>query len=133
MASDLAYLLTGEGEYEEALRAVDESLAIRRKVLGPEHPKVGSALGVKANVLVAMRNYEAAAAAASEAQRILELSLPPDHWQVAMAKYLQGAAFLGMREYQEAEPLLLASLEGLSGSSLPGLEAQARGRLAERT
>ena len=100
-------------------------------MLGPEHPKVGSALGVKANVLVAMRNYEAAAAAATEAQRILKLSLPPDHWQVAMATYLQGAAFLGMREYQEAEPLLLASLEGLSGSSLPGLEAQARGRLAE--
>jgi len=65
------------------------------------------------------------------AQRILELSLPKDHWQVAMAKNLQGAAFLGLRGYKVAEPLLLASVGGLSGAALPGLEARGRGRLAE--
>jgi len=48
-----------------------------------------------------------------------------------MAKNLQGAAFLGLRDYKVAEPLLLASVGGLSGAALPGLEAQGRGRLAE--
>ncbi len=129
--SDLAYLLTGEGAYKEAEQFVDESLAIRRKVLGDENPKVGSALCVKANLLLAMRRYEEAGRTAAEARRILELSLPQADWQVAMAKNLQGAAFLGLRDYAGAEPLLLASLGGLSGAALPGLETQGRGRLAE--
>jgi len=48
-----------------------------------------------------------------------------------MAKNVQGAALVGLRDYKDAEPLLLESLDGLSGASLPGVASQSRARLAD--
>jgi tetratricopeptide (TPR) repeat protein len=130
-AASLAYWLIDAGAYAEAGQLLEESLAIRHKVLGENHPQVASTLTVKANLLLATRHYEAARQAASEARRILSLSLPKEHWQVAMAMNVEGAALAGLGDYQNAEPLLLGSLERLSGSPIPNLDQVGRERLAK--
>ena len=54
--------------------------------------------------------------------------LPPD---LAAAINVEGAARARLGEFEAAEKLLLASLEGLAGSALPGIEARGRQRLVE--
>ena len=104
---------------------------MRRKVLGNDHPQVASALTVKANLLVATGQFEEALQVAREARRILAVSLPDDHWQVAMARNVEGAALVGLGDYKDAEPLLLGSLDGLSGAPIADLPERGRARLAE--
>ena len=90
-AANLAYWLISTGEYAEAERLLDESLAIRRKALGPEHPQVASTLTVRANLLVAEKRYAEARDVARDALRILAVHVPDDHWQVAMARKMPRA------------------------------------------
>ncbi len=130
-AANLAYWLIAAREYDEAERLLEESLAIRRKVLGNDHPQVASTLTVKANLLVATGRFEEARQVALEARRILAMSLPDDHWQVAMARNVEGAALVGLGDYKDAEPLLLGSLDGLSGAPIADLPERGRIRLAE--
>ena len=58
-AANLAYWLIQEGQFEEAGALVDESIAIRRKVLGPNAPQVAGTLTVKANLMLEKRYAEA--------------------------------------------------------------------------
>jgi hypothetical protein len=110
---------------------LEESLAIRRKALGAEHPQVAGTLIVKANLMLATRHYDEARELASEARRILALSLPADHWQVAAAMNVEGAAREKLGEYAAAERLLLDSRPGLSQSPIPELAERGRIRLVE--
>jgi tetratricopeptide (TPR) repeat protein len=125
----LAYWLTEAGDYDEAARLVEESLAIRRKALGPEHPQVAGTLTVQANLLLATGRFEEARAVAVEARRILKLSLPDDSWQAAVARNTEGAALARLGEFARAEPLLLDSLALLADAPIPGLPARGRQRL----
>ncbi|MGH8204672.1 MAG: tetratricopeptide repeat protein, partial [Steroidobacteraceae bacterium] len=114
----------------EAGRLLDEALAIRRKALGSEHPRVGGTLATQANLRLAQKRYAEALDESTEALRILALNLPGNHWQVAMTKNIQGAALAGRGQYAEAEKLLLASLPDLEGSPIPDLPQRGRERLA---
>jgi len=130
-AANLAFWLIDEGDFEEAERLVEESLAIRRAALGPSHPQVGSTLIVRANLLLAERRFEAARDVAAEARTILAQTLPEGHWLLAAAVNAEGAALAGLKRYGEAEPLLLASLEGLASSPIPNMASRGRARVAE--
>jgi tetratricopeptide (TPR) repeat protein len=130
-AANLALWLTDEGQFDAATALVEESLVIRTRALGAEHPQVAGSLTVKANLMLATGRYAEAIDVAREAERILRIALPADHWQVAAAVNVEGAARARLGEFETAEKLLLASLEGLAGSALPGIEARGRQRLAE--
>ena len=45
---------TAQGKLEEALPLIDRALAIREKVLSPDHPEVAIALNTKAALLQSM-------------------------------------------------------------------------------
>src|SRR3546814_16710566 len=82
-AANLAYWLIETGDYDESARLLTESLAIRRKALGDNHPQVASTLTVKATLLLATRRFDDALLEATEARRILETNLHQEHCQVA--------------------------------------------------
>jgi tetratricopeptide (TPR) repeat protein len=130
-AANLALWLTDAGQFDEARTLVEESIAVRTRALGAEHPQVAGSLTVKANLMLATGRYAEAIGIAREAERILRIALPADHWQVAAAVNVEGAARTRLGEFEAAEKLLLASLEGLAGSALPGIEARGRQRLVE--
>jgi tetratricopeptide (TPR) repeat protein len=69
-------------EIAEAERIAERVLAIRERLLGPEHPLVGDALWLLA-VAVDLRDERRASEVALRAVRIAETSLGPDHPDVA--------------------------------------------------
>jgi serine/threonine-protein kinase len=127
----LGYWLVEEGQYEEAAALLDESVAIRRKALGEDHPQVAGVITVQAHLMLATQRYEDARRLAAEARRMLEATMPSDSWQVAAAMNTEGAALVRLGSYAQAEPLLLASRAGLEQAPVPGLAERGRVRLVE--
>jgi tetratricopeptide (TPR) repeat protein len=123
-AATLAYWLIDAGQYDEASQLIEESLRIRRKVLGERHAQVASSLNVKATLLLATRRYEKARDVARDSQQILKESLPDDNWLVAYARSVEGAALAHLGEFEEGERLLLASRAGLTHAPIPDLPAK---------
>jgi hypothetical protein len=74
--------------------------------------------------------FEQALESASGAREILALNLPAGHWRLSAAQLYEGLALAGLGEIEKAEPLLLASVEGLDESPIPGLAKQAQEALA---
>ena len=131
VATGLAFWLIESGEYQEAEALLTRSLEIRRKLLGPEHPKTAGTLTVIASLMLATERYEAALQAARDAREILLLNLPENHWQVSAAMHYEGLALAGIGDYEQAEPLLLASLDGLERAPIPDMATQGRYKVAE--
>ena len=140
LARFLAYLHRGgswaywwilEGKYAEAEPLLDESLAIREKVVGTSHPDYGSALTLKAIVQLEEKRYQEALETAEKAEKILKENFPADHWRVAMAENVVGSALAGLGRYEEAEPLMLESNKILADAPMPGVAERSRERLAK--
>jgi len=129
--ASLGFWLVGEGEYDEAEELLFASLAVRRKVLGAEHPQTASTMSVIANSLVETGRFEEALEYSREAQRIMLLSMPEDNWRIAFARNFEGLALAGLGEFEKAEPILVASVEGLEQAPIAGLAEKGRAKLAE--
>ncbi|MEM9461482.1 MAG: tetratricopeptide repeat protein [Myxococcota bacterium] len=100
--NNLALLHKAAGEYEQALAAFEEALAIRAARLGPEHPHVASILN---NMGIAHTDHGAYEPAKEDLQRALairETTLGPDHPKVAFCLSNLGNVYVAQARYEEA-------------------------------
>jgi hypothetical protein len=86
---------------------------------------------VLADLLASTGRFEEALDVAREAKGILLENVPEDHWRVAAAKNVEGHALAGLGRFEEAEALMLASIEGLRQSPMPGLAEEGRRRMRQ--
>ena len=77
--SNLALLLTDQGDFAEARPLHDRALAIREKVLGPEHPDTATGLNNLAALLYAQGDFAGARPLYERALAIKEKALGPEH------------------------------------------------------
>src|SRR5215470_2780458 len=75
--NNLAVLLSAKGDYAGAERLYRRALAIREKVLGPEHPDTAESLNGLAAVLYSKGDYTGAEALYRRALAIQEKALGP--------------------------------------------------------
>jgi len=121
--SDLATLLRDVTcAFAEARKVLEHVLAIRQKVLGPDHPDTAKSLDDLAKLIYALGEYETARPLFERALAIRERVLGPDH--PATAKSLNNLAELlrTLSEYETARPLFeraLAIIENVLGLDHP--------------
>jgi tetratricopeptide (TPR) repeat protein len=89
-----------------------EALAMRRKLLGQEHPLVAISLFNLADVLCDEGKLAEAEPLVRECLSIRERRIP-DQWRVFSTRSLLGGILLARRQYAEAEPLLVSGYEGM--------------------
>ena len=100
-----------EGRYQDALTAHKQSLELKEKILGPEHPDVATSIGNVANELAKLNRVDEALAFNGRAIGIYERSLGSDHPDTAL-QLANRAEFLNLaHRYDEAEPLARRALQ----------------------
>jgi CHAT domain-containing protein/tetratricopeptide (TPR) repeat protein len=112
--TDKAIALSQAGKYAEAIPLAQQVLAIREKVLGPDHPEVATVLNSFAILYEKEGRYAEAEALYKRALAIREKALGPDHpdhFLVAQSLGNLAALYDHQGRYAEAEPLNKRSLE----------------------
>jgi tetratricopeptide (TPR) repeat protein len=102
LANNLGKLLQDEGKFDEALAQHRRALAIREKLLGPEHPYVAKSLNNIANALYGQGKYDEALAQHRRALAIREKALGLDHPDVATSLNNIASALSSQGKYDEA-------------------------------
>ena len=97
-------ILTDMGRYEEARQKYECALALREKVLGPEHPLMTPPLNNLGNVLEEMGRYDEAVRMHQRVLAIREKALGPRHPELASALGNLGNALTSLGRYEEALP-----------------------------
>ncbi|HYH94860.1 tetratricopeptide repeat protein [Hyalangium sp.] len=124
--TSLGMVLLELGRYEEALQECEAALALREKVLGPEHPEVASSLSDLGNVFQKQGQYEKVRQMDARVLAIREKVLGPEHPSVAAALNNVGADFWEMGQYEEARAAFargLALRERVLGPEHPSVAA----------
>jgi CHAT domain-containing protein/Tfp pilus assembly protein PilF len=108
--SEASRNLRQTGKYDEALPLAERALAIREKVLGPDHPAVADSLHALASLYDDKSDYVKAEPLNLRALRIREETLGPNHPDVA--KTLNNLAWIYglMKESAQAESLYRRAL-----------------------
>jgi Tfp pilus assembly protein PilF/predicted Ser/Thr protein kinase len=83
--NNLGLVVHSEGKYEEARSYLEQALAIRERVLGPDHPSVAASLINLGNVAVEEAKYDDARGYYERALAIHEQALGPEHPHVAVS------------------------------------------------
>jgi serine/threonine-protein kinase len=109
----LANLLREKGNYEEAGALYRQALAMRRKLLGNEHPSMGQNLHDLAVLLYLEGEYAKAEKTERQAIDILQKALEPGHWGIQRSRSYIGACLVKLKRYREAEEQLLPAYAGL--------------------
>jgi len=115
LLSDLGGVLSREGKLDDAeavFRECVEYLPNLRDCYPPDDPKFANILAEMTSTLLNARKFKAAEPLARECLAIREKKAPND-WRTFNARSMLGGALLGQMSYAEAEPLLLASYEGM--------------------
>ena len=99
------------GRYAEALPALQQSLALREKALGPEHPDVATDLNNLAALYHAQGAYAKAEPLYQRSLKIWEKALGLDHPDVAQSLNNLAALYHAQGAYAKAEPLYQRSLK----------------------
>lgn len=102
--------LYAEGRYAEALVPARECLAIRRKVLGEEHPKTAASLNDVGFLLKATGDYAAARPYYERALAIRKQVLGEEHPETAESLNNLGLLLQSTGEYAAARPCLEQAL-----------------------
>jgi serine/threonine-protein kinase len=93
------------GQYDRAKQLIDESLGIRRRLLGDNNLDTAESLlflGIVSNLL---EDHVRAEAAVRQAVAVGERVLGPNHWGVAFALQELGNSLMRQRRFEEAEPI----------------------------
>ena len=106
------YSLREQGELAEAEAVARDALALGRRLLGDEHPRVAGSLAQFTSILLREKKYVEAEPPARECLAIRQKHIPDD-WLAFNARSLLGGSLLGQEKYAEAEPLLLSGYEGM--------------------
>jgi tetratricopeptide (TPR) repeat protein len=92
------------GDYRSAEPPLTRALAIREKVLGPEHPDVATSLNNLASLYRAQGRYAEAEPPLTRALAIREKVLGPEHPDVATSLNNLAGLYATQGRYAEAEP-----------------------------
>ncbi len=106
---NLCIILGDEGNWTESEAIAREVLAMRRELLGPEHPWVASALTDLAWAVGAGTNLVEAETLEREALAMRQRLLGADHPDVAKSLYLLGDRMRQQGELSQALPILSAA------------------------
>jgi CHAT domain-containing protein/Flp pilus assembly protein TadD len=111
------------GKYSEAIPPATQSLHLREKTLGPEHPSTATSLNNLAELYDKMGDYPKAEPLLQRALKIYEKALGPDHPYTLSSLTNLAELYYVMGNYAEAEPLLQRALkirEKVLGPEHPG-------------
>jgi serine/threonine-protein kinase len=114
--SSLAVCLRVQGKLAEAETVSRDFLDLARRIKGPAHPATMSAMNGLGLLLGDRRKWNEALAVHEELLTISERALPPGHFNIAIFRGNAGDCLVQLGRDSEAEPLLLASYEGLLSS-----------------
>jgi CHAT domain-containing protein/tetratricopeptide (TPR) repeat protein len=98
------------GKYAEATEKAKQLIAIREKVLGPEHPSVGSALNNLAELYSVQGLHAEAERLFKRSLSVYEMALGPDHTNAGNPLNNLAGLYQAQGRYAEAEPLFTRSL-----------------------
>src|SRR5207253_7833819 len=104
-----AYSLYEQGEYDEALNKVTETLNIYRESFGTHYDHYPTALIIQGLTWTKTGRASEGERVLREAVQIRNDSLPKGHFWVALANSALGECLTIQKRYTEAEPLLLES------------------------
>jgi hypothetical protein len=102
-----AQVLIYESRMLDAETSVRAGAAALRQALGPDHPKVGIAEGVLAQVLEFEGKHDESLAAAREAEHVLAAAYGAEHPMVAGTWIAESEALVQLKRTGEARDLLL--------------------------
>jgi eukaryotic-like serine/threonine-protein kinase len=94
-----------EGHVEESLTVQRRAVALKEKLLGPNHPDVATSLENVSIALVKLGRTEEALAISQRALRINENALGPDHPQVALSLVNLAEQLVITKRFDEAEQM----------------------------
>ncbi len=103
--------LDNEGKYSEAITLAERALAIRKKILGKEHPDVAASLNNLAGLYSRQGRYAEAEPLYLQALEMIKRLRGEQHPGVASILNNLAELYLRQGRYVEAEPLYLQSLE----------------------
>ncbi|MDC0716545.1 serine/threonine-protein kinase [Nannocystis bainbridge] len=106
LAQNVARVHASRGEYEQALAGMEQALAIREELLGPDHPTVATALDVIGGIHRSRESLDAALAAQTRALAIRREALGADHPAVGVSANNLGLLEQQRGNYDAALPLL---------------------------
>jgi tetratricopeptide (TPR) repeat protein len=112
MLNNLAQIYFGQGQHHKAEPLLRELLAKSRRTDGADSPRVVNTLSILGEGLMHLGRPADAEPLLRECLSTVE-KIRPNTWHVDAARSLLGGALAGQKKYAEAEPLLLASYEGL--------------------
>jgi tetratricopeptide (TPR) repeat protein len=99
------------GKYSEAIPPATESLHLRERTLGPNHPSTATALSNLGELYLKMGDYANAEPLLQRALKIREKALGPNHPSTATALNNLGKLYFKMGEFAKAEPLFQRALK----------------------
>src|SRR5262249_6120194 len=109
---NLALILASRRQWPESEQLWVETIALQRKLLGPDHLQMATLLEHLAAVRLEQNKFNEAEAPARECLATRESQMPR-HWRTFEARSLLGASLLGQGKHADAEPLLRAAFDGL--------------------
>lgn len=110
MTGTLGEALMKQGRFTEAIALQQESLAVVRRVLGPENTRTLAHMNNLANALTTAGRYGEADSLLRELVELSRKMLGSDHFQVAMALDNLGKNIESQGGFQDAEPVLEEAL-----------------------
>jgi tetratricopeptide (TPR) repeat protein len=109
-SNSLGYYLESLGDYQSARPYFEQALAIRKKVLGEEHPDTASSLNNLGGLLDSMGDYQGARPFYEQALAIRKKVLGEEHPDTASSLNNLGGLLDSMGDYQGARPYLEQAL-----------------------
>lgn len=108
---NLAVVLERENRLKDAEAAIQEGLAIQKKVFGGEHPDIADSLGVLANILQRQGKTYEAEQACRQALEMRRQLLPPEHPMVLVSVRKLAEILRAQTREAEAEELYREEVE----------------------
>jgi tetratricopeptide (TPR) repeat protein len=102
LLNDIGCVYTLEGKQEEALRALEEGLALKQKALGRDHPDVGLSEANVGLVYLGQGRSQEALAHLDRAITLQESSLGGGHPELAMSLSNRGETLNALGRHREA-------------------------------
>jgi WD40 repeat protein/serine/threonine protein kinase/tetratricopeptide (TPR) repeat protein len=112
VSGNLVEVYAQAGETDKVVHFVQDHLPVVRKALPKDSAELAQQLAMLALSLLQVKAYTEAEPLTRECLTIRE-KVWPDAWQTFNSKAQLGGALLGRKEYADAEPLLLASYDGM--------------------
>jgi eukaryotic-like serine/threonine-protein kinase len=100
-----------QGKNDESLAALDRAIALYKKVLGPDHPKVAHAMDGVASVYSDLGRLDDAYDLDKQALDVAERALGPGHPQLSIYLNNMGNELFALGRYEEARQDLMRALE----------------------